>query len=128
MSTKSTVSLHGKSAKEMRELIDAKAVTAKAVVEYLQSRESLRFPSRQLLAELTGESEPKAPAKTPAKPVTATPTKRLYGAAKAKHEEKLAKAGSATKSPGIPATRMEALGEMALRIAELAKMWGELTD
>jgi hypothetical protein len=122
MAAKSTLSLHGKSAKEMRELIAARTVSEADVVAYLQSRESLRYPSRQLLKELTGEDDEPAPRKT-ATPAKAKPvTRPLYGAAKAKHEAKVA------GTHKIPSTRMEALGEMALRIAELAKMWGELAE
>ena len=62
MGTNAQVSLNGKTANELRELIAAKTVTAKVVVEFLQAKPKLRVPSQKLLEELTGKpaSEPKS--------------------------------------------------------------------
>ena len=63
MGTNAQVSLNGKTANELRELIAAKTVTAKVVVEFLRAKPKLRVPSQKLLEELTGAkpaSEPKA--------------------------------------------------------------------
>ena len=72
------IALEGKSAKDIRALLDTKQVTAKAVVAFLQAKEAahgLRAPSEALLAELTGTApakadKPAAPAKAD-KPVVA---------------------------------------------------------
>jgi hypothetical protein len=72
------ITLEGKSAKDIRALLDTKQVNAKAVVAFLQAKEAahgLRAPSAALLAELTGTApakadKPAAPAKAD-KPVVA---------------------------------------------------------
>jgi len=62
-STKSVVTLDGVTAAQMSELIASKRVTKAQVVAYLTEKEGrvgLRFPARQLLAELTGKAPAKA--------------------------------------------------------------------
>jgi len=71
MTTNNTAAtLNGKTANEIREMIAARTVTAKAVVAYLEGKASLRAPSAKLLAELKGEApakaEPKAKVEAPA--------------------------------------------------------------
>jgi hypothetical protein len=79
-----TTTLAGKSAKELRALVDAKEVTAKAVIAHLSAKESLRAPSQALLDELKGVAKA-APAK--AAPAKAEPPK---AAAPAKADKALA--------------------------------------
>lgn len=60
--------LLGKTADQIRELLAAKKTTKSDVIAYLQGRDSLRAPSKKLLAELT-DGTPPEPA-----PVAAEPT------------------------------------------------------
>jgi len=81
-----TTTLAGKSAGELRALLSAKEVTAKAVIAHLASKETLRAPSKALLDELRGVKPAKAePAK--AAPAKAEPPK---AAAPAKADKALA--------------------------------------
>ena len=61
-----TTTLAGKSAKELRDLLATKAVTAKAVIAHLSAKETLRAPSQGLLDELRGVKAAPAPAKAEA--------------------------------------------------------------
>ena len=70
------IALEGKSAKELRELVATKQVTAKAVVAFLQAKEAahgLRAPSVALLAELTGTAPAKADKPESSKPESSKP-------------------------------------------------------
>ena len=62
MGTNAQVSLNGKTANEIREMISARAVSKKDAIAFLQAKPKLRVPSQKLLEELTGKpaSEPKA--------------------------------------------------------------------
>ena len=63
MGTNAQVSLNGKTANEIREMISARAVSKKDAIAFLQAKPKLRVPSQKLLEELTGvnpASEPKA--------------------------------------------------------------------
>lgn len=84
--TPAPVVLNGLAAVQIRELLDGKKVTAKAVVAFLREKEAargkLRAPSARLLAELTGEKPAAAkagekpaakPAKAGEKPAAPTP-------------------------------------------------------
>ena len=73
--------LAGKSAKELRALVDAKEVTAKAVIAHLSAKETLRAPSKALLDELRGVKPAAAPAKAEA-PKAPAPEKAEKAAAK----------------------------------------------
>jgi len=71
------IALEGKSAKDIRALLDTKQVNAKAVVAFLQAKEAahgLRAPSVALLAELTGTAPAKAD-KPVVAPVVVAPVK-----------------------------------------------------
>ena len=61
-----TTTLAGKSAKELRAMVLAKEVTAKAVIAHLSAKEALRAPSQALLDELRGVKAAPAPAKAEA--------------------------------------------------------------
>ncbi len=65
--TPAPVNMNGLPARELKALIDAKKVTAQAVVSFLKGKGKLRPPSEALLAELTGSApvsaaKPVAPA------------------------------------------------------------------
>ena len=77
----STTTLAGKSAKELRAMVLAKEVTAKAVIAHLAGKESLRAPSQALLDELKGVKAAPAPAKAEA-PKAPAPAKADRAAAK----------------------------------------------
>ena len=62
-----TTTLAGKSAKELRAMVLAKEVTAKAVIAHLAGKESLRAPSQALLDELRGVAKAPKSAPAPAK-------------------------------------------------------------
>ena len=83
-STKSVVTLDGVTAAQMSEMLAQKSVTKAQVVAYLTEKEGrvgLRFPARQLLAELTG----KAPAKADeSKPVAQKPVAKAQEVAPVK--------------------------------------------
>ena len=76
-----TATLAGKSAKELRAMVLAKEVTAKAVIAHLAGKESLRAPSQALLDELKGVKAAPAPAKAEA-PKAPAPAKADRAAAK----------------------------------------------
>jgi len=80
-----TTTLAGKSAGELRALLAAKEVTAKAVIAHLAGKEKLRAPSKALLDELKGVKPAAAPAK--AEPAKAEPAK---AAAPAKADKAIA--------------------------------------
>ena len=72
------IALEGKSAKDIRALLDTKQVNAKAVVAFLQAKEAahgLRAPSVALLAELTGTAPAKADKPAVVAPVVVAPVK-----------------------------------------------------
>ena len=73
--------LAGKSAKELRAMVLAKEVTAKAVIAHLSAKEALRAPSQALLDELRGVKAAPAPAKAEA-PKAPAPAKAEKAAAK----------------------------------------------
>jgi hypothetical protein len=80
----SPVVLAGLTAVQIRELIDTKAVTAKAVVEFLVAKEAahgLRAPAKKLLEELT--AAPAAKAAEPVKPPAPVKPEAVKPAAKA---------------------------------------------
>jgi hypothetical protein len=72
-SVSASVSLVGKSAKEMREMLAAGATTPAAVIAHLSAKASLRDQSQRLLHELTGVKPAKA-AKKVAVASAPTPT------------------------------------------------------
>ena len=81
----STTTLAGKSAKELRAMVLAKEVTAKAVIAHLAGKESLRAPSQALLDELRGVAKAPKAAPAPAKaeaPKAPAPAKAEKAAAK----------------------------------------------
>ena len=70
--TPAPVNMNGLPARELKALIDAKKVTAQAVVSFLKGKGKLRPPSEALLAELTG-SAPVSAVKPVAPVVAAKP-------------------------------------------------------
>ena len=134
-STTTTVSptpLAGKSAKELRALVDAKEVTAKAVIAHLAGKESLRAPSKALLDELRGAKAPKAapaPAKAEA-PKAPAPAKADRAAAKVIEgltarvtalEAALAALAPAAKAPKTPVAKVAAAKAAKDAAAKAAK-------
>ena len=80
-----TSTLAGKSAKELRAMVLAKEVTAKAVIAHLSAKEALRAPSQALLDELRGVAKAPKAAPAPAKaeaPKAPAPAKAEKAAAK----------------------------------------------
>ena len=80
-----TSTLAGKSAKELRAMVLAKEVTAKAVIAHLSAKEALRAPSQALLDELRGVAKAPKAAPSPAKaeaPKAPAPAKAEKAAAK----------------------------------------------
>ena len=116
--TPAPVVLNGLAAVQIRELLDGKKVTAKAVVAFLTEKEQksgLRAPSKKLLEELTGEAKPAA-AKAGEKPVAKPAAK----AGEKPAAKPAAKAGEAKAAP-TPEPAKDDLAALVAAVAALTE-------